>query len=950
VVYKASSEWLSISTNTTHDIRINGNLQITAGGTLYIYSPHSVFLGGEYLTSSGYLYCYDGEFCFDGNTQNIFEQLGYTTVSQFHNLRISSSNSTTILNNEIFINNNLTIESGQFISNNKTITIQGDWNNQVGPSAFDEGNGRVKWIGSSPWTEIHSNEDFNILEIDKTSSGFLNVWGPTVTCQQYEWTSGGISVRMNGEFTVYDLVDDGIYGNWGIDNTGGIINIYNYGDWIDLNGHISINSGTMNVYGGSTPSYWPLSANASIQMMDGILDFHDQGIYIVDSPTHTLTENITGGTIRTTGGFWGESDNFDPEYGTIEFYGSNVDPEYIYTINNCRLNNIVINKASRGETITKNNATSQNNLILNERSGKTIGNESRSNTLTLSNDLFINNSLVINSGVLNSNGYDILLEGDWTNNVGDAGFLETTGMVGFVSYMYLQEIHTDETFYDLLHSNANAGYFGLTILDGLNIQVKNDLELYHSTLEMNYNSELHVDGDVYFASTAGLNADDGSIEISVGGHWTNLNLNNTQFYGYWKGGEVVTFNGNGDQILSTDAPEETFGNIIINKTSGYFRPNDNIHIDGGLIIQDGDWWDNIAGLNHWLTGHVLIEAYGSYNPEGTTTFKGLNHQTFQNNGGSAIFGDIVIDKHYTRGGTLELLSDMVVFNSHTTTIEEGTLDLNGNSFKSSGDIYINNGGELLVDANAWLSIVSGLYVNNGGQFTAIGESGNNARIWKDVVGYYDFEVNSGGSISANYTDFMDMNDNGIWVQDGAIVDPSNPFSNCDFIDGINTSPSARLVINTDQVLDINNINFENNPFIAGAYNVGKAINHGELNISNYGGDFAGEVYEYDPHNPGLIHWSTGLPAIDDLTIQYNAGTDEIELHWTYPEVVNQYRVYRSTDPYDFSGADEFIVYTEFYSESTSGINYFYYVTAENVTENVGNPTKYDHSDPAPWSK
>jgi len=865
VVYKASSEWLSISSNTTQDIRINGNLQITAGGTLYIYSPHKVYLGGEYLTSSGYMYCYDGEFCFDGNAQNISVQLGYTTIFQFHNLKISSTGSTTILNKDIIINNNLTIESGQFISNDKTITIQGDWNNQVGPSGFDEGNGRVKWIGTSPWTEIHSNEDFYILEVDKTSSGFLNVWGPTVTCQHYDWTSGGISVRMSGVFTVYDLLDNGIYGMWGIDNTGGTINISNYGGYVDLNGQISINGGTINVYGGSTPSYWPFANDGEIQMMDGVLDFHDQGIFVPNYTTITLTESITGGTIRTAGGFWGESANFSPDYGTMEFYGSN--DATIYMMNGCYLHDVIIDKLTKEST--KSHKTAQQAQFIDQRSGKYLGNGTKSNTLNQTGFLDINGSLVINGGTLATNGNNIQIESDWTNNVGTTGFDESTGWVIFDGFNQVATLYSNETFNNLMLSNAGSGQFGLTIMDGLVINVNDKLDLQWSALEMNPSSELHVGGDVFIALGAGLNANDGGNILSVGGNWTNENSANTEYFGYRKGGEIVTFNGSGDQIINTDAPEETFGNIIINKPSGYYRPDDDIHIHGGLIIQDGDWWDNVTGLDHWLTGHILIEANGSYFPEGTTTFKGLNHQTYQNNGGSAIFGDIVIDKHYTKsgekdlslkedqknvkGGTLELNSYMVVYNNHTTTIEEGTLDLNGNSFKSHGDIYINDGGILEVDAGAWLSIVAGLYVNNGGQFTASGISGNNAHVWKDVVGQYDFQVKSGGSISANYTDFDDINNNGIWVQDGAFVNPANPFSNCNFINGDNTTNSARLVINTNQILNISNINFNNNPYLTGAYNIAKAVYQGEVNITTTGGDFTGPLYEYDPDN--RIHWT-----------------------------------------------------------------------------------------------
>jgi len=866
-VYKNGGDWLSISSNTTYDLNINGNLFLQPDAIVYVYSPHPVYLRGD-LYNSGYLYCYDGYFFFDGNVQEINENISYSTTTLFHHLVISSTTSTTILNKDIYVNNNLTIESGQFIPNDLTITVDGYWNNQVGPAGFVEGNGRVIFTGTSSY--IFGDENFNILELNKsTYFDLLQIDGNTVTCQHYDWTNGSVSVRLGGEFTAYDLIDNGIYGGWGVDNTGGTINISNYGagQWVDLNGYISLTGGTMNVYGGDGISYWPFNANAEIHMMDGVLDFHDQGILVHDPPSYTLTENITGGTIRTAGGFWGQTNDFTPDYGTIELYGGT--DAYIYTINGCYLNNVIINKSTKESTKAISHIKSKTNPQIDERSGKSIGNGTKSNTITQQNFLDMNGSLVINNGVLNSNGFNIHLEEDWTNNVGDAGFIESTGWVAFVGYNKVSVIHTNETFHDLALSNASSGIFGLTIANSLTVNVTNSLELFWSTLEMNYDSELHIGGDVYIADGAGLNADDGYNVISVGGNWTNENYSNTQYYGFWPGGEIITFDGTTDQIINTNTPEEAFTNITIDKAGGYFRPNDNIKINGGLHIQDGDWWDFSAGLNHYFVVNILIEPNGGYFPQGTSNFIGLNYQTYENNGGQAQFGDVIIDKHYTKNkvkgsakenglentkaGTLELNSQMVVFNGHTTTIEEGTLDLNGNSFKSDGDIYINDGGIMEVDAGAWLSIVTGLFVNNGGQFTAAGVSGNNAHIWKDVIGYYEFQVKSGGTISANYADFDDMNENGIWVQDGAFIDPANPFSNCNFIDGINTTNSARLVINTDQVLNINNINFNNNPYVAGAYNIGKAIYQGEVNITTTGGDFTGPLYEYDPDN--RIHWT-----------------------------------------------------------------------------------------------
>ncbi len=842
VIYKTSPDWAGISNFSTENLHINGDLIIQAGSEMYLSSPESVILQGN-LVNFGSLYGNAGTVVFNGSDQSIIGTVSYPTTLYFNNLLISSAISTSILNKDITINGNLTIEEGQFNTNDHTISIQGNWNNQIGTDAFVEGNGRVIFKGG--YSIINGDEEFNILELNKVNDdvSFLDIDGCTVTCQQYDWTSGvGVNVKEGGVFTAFDLMDNGIFGGWRIYNNG-TINISNYGSgqWVDMNGIIRLIGGTMNVYGGDGISYWPYAANAEIHMTEGsVLDFHDQGIRIYDSPTYTLTENITGGTIRTAGGFWGEFADFRPDYGTMEFYGS--EDATVYTMNACKLNDVIINKGSKDETSTKTTGTSVHTLLIDERSGKTISDGTKSNMITLGGFLKIGGDLTINNGVLNSADNHINISGDWINNVGDSGFDETTGEVIFEGNV-IEHILANEVFADISVETR------LEISDNIEVDVTGRLHIYAGFLQLGTYSDIRIDGNLFISSGACFRANSGGSEIEIGGNWVNNNPVNNYTQGYYAGGEVVTFNGSSDQGLSTYAPEEYFSNLHINKTGGSVKPADNIRVGAFFVIFNGDWLDLGYGLNHKFEGDILIEAGGGYYPLGITTITGTGDQYYTNNGGTAMFGDLVIEKT----GILHLNSDMVVFNNHTTTIEEGTLNLNGNQFKSIGNININDGGELLVDAGAWLSIVAGLYVNNGGEFTASGVNGNNAHIWKDVVGYYEFEVNSGGSISAKYTDFKDMDEDGILVKDGANVDPANCFNNCNFYDQYISPPNSRLFINTDQVLSINNINFYNNPNIQYCFNIGKSNNLGEIVITTTGGDFTGPLFEWDPDN--RIHWA-----------------------------------------------------------------------------------------------
>ena len=876
-VYKTGADWLSVSNASTEDLQIHGSIYIQPAAVLYLYSPHNVFLG-EDIYNSGSLLGNDGTLVFDGDIQGIIENIGYTTTQYFNNVTISSTTSTFISNKDIFINGNLVIESGLLNSGSFNISVGGDWDNQVGPSGFTEGTGKVI-INGGNYHQYCSNETFYGFELNKASGGAFRMQGTHVTCEQYDWTAGAIDVIPGGgSFTANDLIDNGIFGAFYL-NPGGTINLTNTTGYVDLNGELHIFGGVMNIYGGTTYSYWPFNDDALISMSDGILDFHDQGIFIYNSSTYTLTESITGGTIRTAFGFWGNTNEFTPDYGTMEFYSTN--DAGIYTDNGCYLNDVLINKAPKGKSIGKSINTPDNPPIIDERSGMTIGDGTKSNTLSLTGFLDINGNLVIDNGILNSNLNNIQIAGDWINNVGDAGFIESTGWVTFDGASDA-DILTNEVFANLMLNKTFGGYYGLELMDGIIVDVLDDLSLDDGTMEMNPNSIIRVDGNLFIAFEAGLNANDGYNEIEVGGNWTNENTFHDSYWGFHPGGEVVTFNGAFDQVLYTNASEEDFTNIIINKSGGNFHPNNNIQIFGGLEIISGTWWDYTSGLTHYFHGNLLIHPSGMYYPLGTTTFKGILDQLYENNGGTALFGAVIIDKTVSKnistgysdeegigvkkqipgsakGMTVTLNSDLVVFSGQTTTIEEGVFNLNGNNFKSTGDIYINDGGELLVDAGASLSIVSGLYVNNGGLFTAAGAGGNQANVWIDVVGHYAFEVNAGGTISATYVDFSGMNANGIWVKDGAFVDPVNAFNNCNFIDGINSSYSARMALNNDQVLSINNINFNNNPYIADAFNIGKAYDHGEVIITTTGGDFTGPLYEYDPFN--RIHWTDYPPGM-----------------------------------------------------------------------------------------
>jgi len=782
------------------------------------------------------------------------------------------------LTDHLDINGNLEIVSGSLNSDVYNIQIAGNWDNQVGPGGFDPGTGSVIFDGGN-YHQYCSNESFNILEIDKLLGGAFRMEGTHVLCQQYDWTAGAVDVIPGGgSFTALDLYDDAIYGAYYL-NPGGTINLHQDTDplsYTDLNGELHIFGGIMNVYGGTGPSYWSFAGDALISMYDGVLDFHDHGIYAWQSGTYTLTESISGGTIRTAGGFWGENGDFAPDHGTIEFYSTN--DAYIFTINGSNLNHVLINKALKKENIKKTKSANSIPLI-DERSGKTISDGSKSNTISLFDFLDINGNLVIDNGVLNTDGYNIQIAGNWINNVGDAGFLESNNWVTFDGASGA-DILTNEKFANLMLNKTFTGIEGLELTDGITVHVIDDLSLDDGTLEMNTYSILDVDGNLFIANEAGLNADDANNIIYVGGNWTNENTMYDSYQGFTPYGEIVIFDGGSDQTLNTNALQEDFDYLFINKTAGNFKPNANIQVYAEVQIVTGDWLDYTSSLTHYFHYNVKIYEDGGYYPLGTTVFKGTYDQIYQNTGGIAMFNDVIVDKTNAKNkmlkndngneliinpkmsaspkaNTVTLLSDMTVYNGNNMTIDEGTFNLNGHTFTSTGDLNINSDGIMVVDTGAILQVNSGysLNIKNNGTLLVVGTPGNPATVTRQNLIYYAFNVNSGGTLSAENAVFEYMDWYGVNIWPGAIIDPSMAFNYCTFQNVQPIAASSNITFSNDQVLTSTGANFPDNPF----YNVYKDSNIGDITFFATTGDYDGPLYEYDPYN--RIHWPHFIPGL-----------------------------------------------------------------------------------------
>ncbi len=967
-------------------------------------------------------------------------------------LEMSSPDDSLIVNDIIW-------ESGSSdIVTDGKIFVSGNWTFDNGTSA-QLGTGNTVYFDGSIASLVLCNDsdaEFGTLIIDKTA-------GPSA--DTYIHASSTDIMRVSGDMTVSagnqfhlqtkDLLVDGTLdiedaADMDISSGGTLTNNSDF----TLNGLLDVDAGdalihgtfelattgTLTINGGSfkTDEYTKEKAwrylRGTFNLSDGLFWISDQSIWI----SSTCMTTISGGIIRTGIGFSAQyAGTFEPSGGLVEL--TTYLPSYIYCSNGNYFHDLIIDKGTH--------------------------------TQLLGTDVIVNNDLNILSGALDVNGYDMYIGGNWTNNVGDTGFVEGTGKVTF-NGINESDITTDETFYDLSIDKTVAGWQDVEIMNSVTTNITNDLYIDYGTLEMNTGSTLNIDNDLDIALNAGLNAySDTGLNISVGGNWTNDNTYCNSYVGFYPGTSTVTFNGTNDQIVTSSCSADSFYNVVIDKSAGNFRPSNNVEMFGDLNINDGFWYDLYSYLTHSVYGDFTVAAGAGWS--GTTgntlVFKGTADQTLDYEpSGNGYFNNVVVDKTAkavknsaptgeellvktkekdgSKAQTVTLISNCIALGGGSLTNDEGTLNLNGHFYRCTGNVTINDGGTISIDDNAWLEVGGGaaLNVNNGGVLEFIGSAGNLAKLTHHS-GYYDVEIESGGTISAEYATFEYMSANGVQVKNGAIIDATHPFDNCIFREGI--AGGTLLTVNNNQILTVANANFPTNTWV-GASNVSKALNQGHVEFFDAVGDFAGEAYDNDPFDridwitsgqpdltitnavwsdmnpyvcdmidvavtvknignvdvtdwfwvdlyydlpspptwfqvgdqseyiytglpagdslivnfynitsttgiiwssyfqvdadsnisesdennnvwgPDAITWNA-LPAITNLTIQYNAGN--IELNWTYPASVDSFYIYRDTDPYfipaygtPYASVDGA---TTSWSEPAAGTKYFYIVTA-----------------------
>jgi len=799
-----------------------------------------------------------------------------------YSLEIQSGASLVIDSKQLKVNWDVAIYGNLSMSNAGVLRVALDWWRNTTTGSFSPGNGRV--VFESPYyTNLYTDETFYILEISKSeASGLVWVDGCDITCQIYDWTQGGLNVVNGGSFTTWDLADNGLFGTWGINNTGGTINACNFDGYVDLNGSLFLTGGTMNVYGGTTYSYWPYQANAEIYMTDGILDFRDQGICIYNSPTYALTNDITGGFIRTSKGFIGQRGDFTPTLGVFEFYGTS---DYnIIQANGCTLNHVYINKGAK-----EGDKTSPAGSLIDERSGMVISGGGKSNSISLGSDFTINDDLIIGTGsTFDLNGFDCMVN----ESVENHGILSITQPADLSAAWIFWEDGSDDNITDgTIHVDhwifkngalANIGT-GNTAYVTTMIQTANQENAF-GNLVMDILSkenmpgsskgayDLIVNGDLTVAAgswTCGMDVDvAGNLLIqpgaSLGFSQDNRDLkvsgdaeiagslilpyvnNSAMIYddltllptgSLQVNSAYLQCNGNGNFALN--------GSILLNPTGTIYFPQSS-NIIGSTFNDDG-----ITGGTLQFGGHLIATTPGTFQLNSTLLhFTGEVENRYINLSAGNWLDDVFMSGS---GFPQKLENDLLI--KGNLDFSFATFNLNGKTLTVDGDINLSSG-KLAMQPGSKLDLGNGIIVSQDGTFESLGIAGNTAHVYKGTSGNYSFNVQDNGHIKSAYTLFEGMNASGIHILSSGIIDPSYPFSNCTFSNG--AAAGALLTIENTQSLVVQSPVFPANTW-SGLYNITKTSNSGIVEVNSATGSFAGPDFENDPYE--RVNWTGGMAGL-----------------------------------------------------------------------------------------
>ncbi len=634
---------IAFSSASITPVEITHNLTVGTSTTCNIeMDPDLVLTGNLLVNSGGHLYCLQGRvYCNGGGT--VFQTINLsTTDSYFHNLLIDGSVS---LASNMTIKVNICLSGGVFSPGNYTVYLKGDWVNEVGPSAFAKGSSRVVFNGtvdqtvSLPLTSTEPEEEFHIIEVNKLSGSLLlDTAGQTVSCDIYDWTAGSVKVT-NGSLVILSLYDIYISGTFYLYDPGTIS--ITCGGLVRLGCSLYIYGGTFTIRGGSADAQWPASSGCGITMYGGLLYFHDVGV-VVDDAAIPFTENISGGIIRVNGGFQIQRPDFHPSGGTIEFVGPN--PATIGMVPGAWFYSVLVNKSaalppspaprnpSRDTTLY-----STSDLDINGSLGVQSGSGfDLDHFVDVQGPTSVSGSVWVRmpgTGVPSldmHNGVDIEIGSHWVlvayvwvkvegpvpypaQNVD--GELEIEGNAKWESCSAPMNVGSSGSIVFIPSGTEQAGrvicpgfaatYPGtfVSLTGTLELTGDPDVPRYLNVTAGNHCCDLLInsEGPIVLDNDCDILGDlhiqQGTLDVSLSNYAVNLYgswLDDMAPTGFERRNGTVSFLGSGSSDIATGGEEESFFDVIINKSGAAVSvscPGCCLHIYGGLDVLSDSFFD-----------------------------------------------------------------------------------------------------------------------------------------------------------------------------------------------------------------------------------------------------------------------------------------------------------------------------------------------------------------------
>jgi len=746
---------LTIGGTSTYQLAINttiaNNMVINSGAKLDVTAiDYDITVKGNWI-NNGTFYSQDGVVIFNATsgTRTI-----YAGTSSFNDIEINASGVTYQLTSDLSVKSDLDLYAGTLDFNTQNLNmgdgVNIDYFTITGTCIVDE-NASLR-MGANASLNVNSGGTINVVGSD--AANVATVTRQSTGNYSFDINSGG---TINAQYYLFEYMDaDGIYVHNGASvgssndfSNGTFANGFASGTSLKLEHDVAIGeyidnvvfnsgslynvtrtTGTNEIYfsdaSGTIGSYlYELDDFGTPDASNGLLRWEyintniwdgDQGDnnwhnplnwsggVVPDLTKNAIIPNVTYDPIISTG--TAEAKRLSLETGavlTINNQDFTVAEEFYYNGSVVAVGSPTItvgdNWTSSSGSFTADNST----VVLNAIAGTrdiTIGTDKFYNleinsggTYRLNGALSVENNVTITAGTLNSNGYNITLSGDWTNN---ANFIEGTRTVTFNATSGTHDIDNgSDSFYNVVINSGNGS-------GNATFRLQNDLDISYNLTISKGTLDLSPDGGVSshnltidnrFSNTGGTLLGR-NAQIQVGENWLITGSGT-----FTCGTSTVNLISNaGTRTVNPGA--SNFYNLTISGIA-IFRISNNTVVQNDLDILSGTF-DVSSAPSYNLTVGGDWTNTGSFNERlGTVTLNGTD-QTLTNAAGETFYrlninnssltfanGNVTVSNtlNLTNGNIITGLSRLTL---GTSTSNIGTLNYTSGTIVGEFERWLNS--------------------------------------------------------------------------------------------------------------------------------------------------------------------------------------------------------------------------------------------------------------------